>query len=136
MTEDNCRLNVQFEWEKADESLLEVNALLEKKLWAAAISRAYYGIFHLGRALLFASGLEARSHGGMVHLLSAHLARNNEFSTEMIRAFSRLQRLREDADYQAAMRFEEETAEEALRTFLAFREETESFLRSKGMLPR
>lgn len=91
MTEENCRLNVHFEWEKADESLLEIKALMEKDLWAAAISRAYYGIFHLARALLFGFGLEAKSHSGMVHLLSAHLVRNCLFSAEMIRAFSNLQ---------------------------------------------
>jgi uncharacterized protein (UPF0332 family) len=101
VTDENCRLNIQFEWEKAGESLVEVEALVERNLWAAAISMAYYGMFHMARALLFSLGLEARSHSGLVHLLNAHLVRAGEFPREMAHTLSRLQRLREDADYQA-----------------------------------
>lgn len=134
MTGENRRLNVQFEWEKAEESRQEIEALTERQLWAAAISRAYYGVFHLARALLFTLGLEARSHGGLVHLISAHLVRSGDFPPEMVHIFSRLQRLREDADYQTAMRFDEDTAKEALQYFLDFQAKTESFLRTKGFL--
>jgi len=42
--------------------------------------------------------------------------------------------LREDADYQSAMSFDNDTAEEAKQTYLEFRMETESFLRAKGYL--
>ncbi|MHC9543536.1 MAG: HEPN domain-containing protein [Vulcanimicrobiota bacterium] len=136
MTEENRRLNVQFEYEKADVSVREVEVLIEQSLWAAAVSRAYYGMFHLARALLFALGMEAKSHSGMVHLLSAHLVRTEAFPPEMIRAFSRMQRLREDADYQTAMRFDQETAQEARLTLLAFRKETVTFLQEKGYIPQ
>lgn len=66
--------------------------------------------------------------------MSAHLVRSSEFPAEMVRAFSRMQRLREDADYQTAMRFDEGTANEAIRTFLAFRKETELFLGKRKYL--
>jgi uncharacterized protein len=134
VTEENRRLNVQFEWEKAAATFLAVEALLERNLWADAISRAYYGIFHLARALLFSQGLEAKSHSGMIHLLSAHLVRTGDFPTTMVRAFSHMQRLREDADYQSAMSFDRDTAEDAKRTFLDFQKEAESFLRAQGHL--
>lgn len=136
MTEENRRLNVQFEYEKAEVSVREVHVLIEQDLWAAAVSRAYYGMFHLARALLFALGMEVRSHSGIIHLLSAHLVRTGAFPAEMIRAFSRMQRLREDADYQTAMRFDQETAQEARLALLAFRKETATFLREKGYLPQ
>ncbi len=134
MTEENRRLNVRFEWEKAAAALMAVEALLEKSLWADAISRAYYGMFHLVRALLFSQGLEAKSHSGMIHLLSVHLVRTGDFPADMVKAFSHMQRLREDADYQSAMSFDNDTAEEAKQTYLEFRMETESFLRAKGYL--
>jgi len=126
---------VSFEWEKAAESFLAVEALLEKSLWADAISRAYYGIFHMVRALLFSQGLEVKSHGGMVHLLSMHLVRTGDFPADMVKAFSHMQRLREDADYQSAMKFDRDTAEEAKRIYLEFRREAEIFPRAKGYLP-
>jgi uncharacterized protein (UPF0332 family) len=75
VTNENCRLNVKFEWEKAQQSLLEVEALMERSLWAAAISRAYYGIFHMARALMFSKGLEARSPSGLIHMFNVHLVR-------------------------------------------------------------
>jgi hypothetical protein len=60
--------------------------------------------------------------------------RLNEFPREMAHILSRLQRLREDADYQTAMRFDREMAMEARQSLLAFHSETESFLRKKGFI--
>jgi len=107
---------------------------MERGLWAASLSRAYYGMFHMARALLFSHGLEARSHSGLIHLLNAHMVRTGEFPREMAHTLSRLQRLREDADYQTAMRFDDEMAREARQSLLAFHSEAESFLRHKGFL--
>jgi len=78
--------------------------------------------------------VEAESHSGMIYLLSVHLVRTGDFPADMVKAFSHMQRLREDADYQSAMSFDNDTAEEAKQTYLEFRMETESFLRAKGYL--
>ena len=135
MTGENCRLNVLLELEKAEVSLQEVEVLMERSLWDAAISRAYYGIFHLARALLFSMGLEARSHGGVIHLLSMHLVRTGAFPGEMVRALSRMQKLREDADYQTTLHFDQEAAEESKNTFTRFKNTAESYLIKEGFFP-
>ncbi|MDQ7826410.1 MAG: HEPN domain-containing protein [Candidatus Eremiobacteraeota bacterium] len=134
MTEENKKLNVQFEWERAGESIRAAEVLLSQDLWADTVSKAYYGMFHLARALLFSLGMEAKTHGGMVHLMSMHLVRTGELPSSMVQDFSLMQKRREDADYQVAMRFERSNALEARELLLRFRKETETFLRLKGYL--
>jgi uncharacterized protein (UPF0332 family) len=135
VTEENKRLNIRFEWDKSTESLKEVDALMKSGLWAATVSRAYYGVFYLARALVFSMGLEARSHGGLVHLLSANLVRAGKFPADLVRIFSRMQRQREDADYQTALTFDESTAIEARESFIKFRTAVEEYLVKEGFFP-
>ena len=74
------------------------------------MSRAYYGVFHAARALLFLLGIEARSHKAIVSLIGEHYVRSGRLTAAMGRLVSRLQRDREDADYAEGAVF---TGEEA-----------------------
>ena len=62
MNDINKKLNVSIEWDKAKEAMTEAEVLLEKNLPGGAISRAYYAVFHAGKALLLTECLEAKSH--------------------------------------------------------------------------
>jgi uncharacterized protein (UPF0332 family) len=132
MTGDNRQANVGFEWARVDEAVREVDTLMGAELWSAAVSRAYYGMFHAARALAFSEGLEVRTHAGLVHLLSANLVRSGRFPSEMIRLLSQTQRMREDADYETALTFDRLAADDARTRLSAFRSETERFLRDGG----
>lgn len=134
MTDENRRLNVASEWDRVDEAVREVEALQGGRLWGAAVSRAYYGMFHAARALAFAEGMEVRSHAGLVHLLSLHLVRTGRFPADQIRLLSQAQQLREDADYQVAALFDENAAREARERLLQFRDAARTFLCAAGLL--
>ncbi|MGE0491250.1 MAG: HEPN domain-containing protein [Vulcanimicrobiota bacterium] len=99
-----------------------------RRLWGGSVSRAYYAMFHLARALLYSLELESMTHTGMVGQLSLHLVRAGRFPAAQVRAFSQMQRMREDADYQAAVVFDEAGAREALNHMEAFRQATEACL--------
>lgn len=134
MTQESRLANIRFEWLRVEESLREVEILVAGRLWAAAVSRAYYGMFHVARALAFSEGLEVRTHSGLIHLLSSHLVRQGRFPAEMIRLLSQTQRMREDADYETALVVDEAAALDAQQRLLRFRQEGEGFLRSGGFL--
>lgn len=69
MTEDNQRRAIRDEVERADQALRAADALLGLGLFADAVSRAYYGAFHLLRALLLSRGVEPKTHAGAIHLV-------------------------------------------------------------------
>lgn len=58
------------EWEKhlerAEEKLRSANLLFENKMFADAISEAYYAMFHAAKALLALKGIYPKTHAGVV----------------------------------------------------------------------
>jgi uncharacterized protein (UPF0332 family) len=136
VTDENRLRNVQLEMEKAEEARRDVEWLLQGGRWSAAASKAYYGMFYLARALVYCLGMEARTHEGLVHLISLHLVRPGHFPASMVREFSIMQALRETADYRSAVVVTEEDAREAHQALSTFRAAAEECLRERGCLPR
>jgi hypothetical protein len=102
MTKEGISSNIKAELERAEQSLCAAEALLKLDLNADAVSRAYYGVFHLLRAILFSKGLEPKSHSGAIHLFNTDFVRPGLFSSANNRLIAGLQRARELADYDAA----------------------------------
>lgn len=121
MNDVNKKLNIQAEWDKAQEALREASVLLEKKLPSGAISRAYYAVFHAGKALLLTEGLETRSHQGLGQLFSLHFIKSKRFDVKYSRILSKAQKFREEADYSSEYVFTLEDAKERMK-------ETEEFI--------
>ena len=128
MTSDNRRRNAELELARAVEVSEEVEVLLTARKWTGAVARTYYAMFHLARALLFALGLEATTHAGVAHLLNVHLVRAGRFPAAQVRALRQLQRLREDADYDPAMVFDEAAALDSRAWLVDFRGQAEALV--------
>ncbi len=62
MTSDEIRQNIQLEVEAGNEALEAARCLVKQALYRSAMSRAYYGLFHHIKALLYTLGLEPKSH--------------------------------------------------------------------------
>lgn len=110
MTPANRRDAAIDELTRADTCLAEANTLHGAGLPHGAASRAYYAAFHAARALLFSAGIETKSHRAVVSLVGEHFVRPGRLSPEAGRLLARLQRDREDADYDTGAVF---TATEA-----------------------
>lgn len=123
MTEPNRKDNAATELVRAHECLREARLLLQDGLPYGATSRAYYAIFHAARALLFWAGLETRSHRGLVRLIGAHFVKPGLLRPELGRLVSRVQRDREDADYETGAVFTTDEASEAVEAAERFLDE-------------
>lgn len=99
MNDTNRQRNAADELSRARACLEEATTLATAGLPYGAASRAYYVMFHASRALLFSAGMEARTHRGVVTLLTEHYVRPGALSPKLGRMLSRTQRDREDADY-------------------------------------
>lgn len=110
MTGENQHRNARDEIARAETCLSEARALLSAGFPYGAVSRAYYCVFHAARALLFSIGLEPKTHKAVVSLVGEHFVRTGTLQTTTGRFISRMQRDREDADYEPAAVFTPEEA--------------------------
>jgi uncharacterized protein (UPF0332 family) len=120
MTGENRRIAADEELQRTDEELAAARTLVEAGLYRPAMTRVYYAVFHAMRALLFAEGLQPRSHEGVQHLLNLHYVRAGRLEPQWTRVVARLQKYREEADYGAALALDREALDEELGAAEAF----------------
>jgi uncharacterized protein (UPF0332 family) len=135
VTDESRRANLAAEVARAVECLESAEILLAAGKHADAVSRAYYSALHWARALLLTGGEEARSHAGVTRLLHRDLVRTGRLDPDVARLFSRLQQLRQDADYTAEFVFTAAGAADEVAGARRFAEAAATLLRREGWLP-
>ncbi len=108
MTEENKKINIKAELERADEALRAADILMSNGLLKDAVSRLYYFVLHTTRALLLTKELEPKSHEGVLRIFGLHFVREGIFEPKDSHAFSKIMKFREEADYNPAYIFTEE----------------------------
>ncbi len=134
MTGDNRRQNIADEVARADQSIRAADALVALGLHADAVSRAYYAVFHILRALLLSRGVDPKTHAGAIHLFNTELVRHGAFPSSYNRLIGGLQRARELADYDAAVRFSGDDAAAEVKEARSFIDVGLAFLAKDGWL--
>lgn len=134
MTEDARRANVLSEVARGDDTLESAELLLAAAKAADAVSRAYYAAFHYARALLLALGEDPITHAGVEKLLHRHWVKSGALDAEVARRFSKLQKMRIDADYSADFVFTVEGAAEEVAVAREFVGAAQALLVQRGWL--
>jgi uncharacterized protein len=134
VTGENRRKNLADEVARAGQAMRAAEALHALGLHADAVSRAYYAVFHLLRALLLSRGVEPKTHGGAIHLFNTELVRAGLFPSSHNRLLGGLQRARELADYDAAVEFSGEDAAAEIKEAQSFRDAALAHLAKEGWL--
>ncbi len=112
--EDRIAL-ARYRKERAYERLDAAEVLLSQGFYNDAISRAYYAIYAISRAILILYDIRASTHEGVKTMLLKELIREARLLPEdFAKKFSILKTLREDVDYEDFVRYSREDAEEAL----------------------
>jgi uncharacterized protein len=101
MTRQNRKKSATSELLRAQQAMLEAEALAKGGLYNGATSRAYYVVFHAARALLADIDVHPRTHRGVESLLEAHLVVTGRLAREHLRRYAQLQDRRNIADYGA-----------------------------------
>ncbi len=107
MTEQNKKLNIAQEVEKAKDCLKSADLLSTHNQYADAVSRLYYYVYHSVRALLLSRGLEPRTHEGLLRLLGMHFIKPEILDPSFSHCFARLMKYRGEADYNPSYIFTE-----------------------------
>ena len=132
MTDENRRANLKENLERAGQALAAAETLVAAGLHADAVSRAYYGAYHMLRTLLLTEGLEPKTHRGAIHLFNVHFVLKGLFSSAHNGLLAKLQRSRELADYDSAVVFSGEDAREDIVAARRFEAYARAFLASGG----
>ena len=120
MNAEGCRESSCAELSLAEEELNGAELLLEAGFARVSLARTYFAVFHAARALLYASGFEPRTHGGVHYLFNLHFVKTERFEPGASRLLARLQKYREEADYSRAFVVDTDGAREELEAARAF----------------
>lgn len=99
LKEEDRRIIVEMEIEKAERIFAEQEALCKAGLWSTLANRLYYSLFHAVNALFINDGLEAVRHKTSHSLFSMHYVKTGILPIDYGHLYNNLQRLREKSDY-------------------------------------
>jgi uncharacterized protein (UPF0332 family) len=105
VNEDNKKANIREEMDRANEAMRAANLLFENGFVRDAVSKIYYSLLYSIRALLLTEGLEPKSHEGALRLFGLHFVKPGAFEAKESHVFSKLMKLREEADYNPSYTF-------------------------------
>ena len=108
LKEEDRRIIIEMELDKAERTFAEQQLLREGGLWNTLANRLYYSLFHAVSALLISEGHEVGTHKGAVIRFQQYFVRTQRFSVEDGRFYSLMQTMRENADYNCSYDVSEE----------------------------
>lgn len=135
MTDENRKRNLLEELARAEQALRAAEALRDLGLFSDAVSRAYYGVFHILRAVLVSRAIEPKTHSGAIHLFNTEIIRPGLLPSAHNKILGGLQRARELADYDAAIVFSREDVEAFLSEARSFENDVRALLAREGWIP-
>ena len=99
LKEEDRRILVQLELEKADKTFSQVEVLQREGYWDTLANRLYYSMFHAVSALLINDQREVGSHKGAAIRFHQYYVKAGVFTAEEGSFYSQMETLREKSDY-------------------------------------
>ena len=99
LKEEDRRILVELELEKAEKTFSQVEALKREQYWDTLANRLYYSLFHAVSALLINDQREVGSHKGAAIRFHQYYVRTGIFTVDEGSFYSQMETLREKADY-------------------------------------
>jgi uncharacterized protein (UPF0332 family) len=109
MTEYNLEEYSAYRLQRAKETILEVETLIEGRFWNAAISRMYYACFYAVGALLIKHGIEVSTHAGFRQIFGKNFVKEGKFDSKLAKHYTELFEKRNKGDYNDFFDYDEET---------------------------
>jgi uncharacterized protein (UPF0332 family) len=90
LTEEERRLLEAYRLQRAKETLMEADKLIEEKFYNAAVNRLYYACYYAGSALLIKNNIATQTHHGAKQMFSLHFIINNKIDRQYAAFYNRL----------------------------------------------
>ena len=113
MDEQNSRILVTLQMEKAHRFLSQADEMYAMRHWDMAANRYYYACYHAVQGLFIAKKLPAtKKHAGAVTQFSLHFVKSGLVKPVYGSFLARMMQLRQKADYNCAYDISEEDLSE------------------------
>jgi len=109
MTEFRPDDYVVYRVQRADDTIKEVEILIENKFWNAAINRMYYACFYAVGALLVKNGIETSSHSGTRQKFGQVFVKTGQIDKSLGKHYTELFEKRNKGDYNDFFDHDEKT---------------------------
>ena len=108
MDEENRKILVSQQKQKASRFLSQADEMLGMEYWDLAANRFYYACFHAVQGLFISKGISAHTHAGMIQQFSLHFVKTRMVDMHYGSFLARMMQLRQKADYNCAYDISEE----------------------------
>ncbi len=106
---ENSKENyIKYRLEKADETLIAAQVLIDNKLWNSVINRLYYACFYAVNALLVSNNISAKTHNGVKTQFFLNFIKTGIIDKKYSLLYSDLFDWRQKGDYNDFFDFKEE----------------------------
>ena len=107
MSEQENQELLEYRYKKALDTLDEVQDHILHKHWNTAVNRCYYACYYAVSALLAHIKVYPKSHSGLQQMFSLHFVKSNIFSNADSEFYQKLMDMRQDADYEDFVDYDE-----------------------------
>lgn len=119
---------VQYRLQRAKDTLLEAQEIIELGFLNSSVNRLYYACYYAVIALLVKENINAQTHAGVKQMLGLHFIATNRISKESGRFYSQIFNERITGDYDDFISFDIETVNALLKNTHKFIQEINIFL--------
>ena len=102
LSDEERRIMVQLEMERARKTFNEVDILKAAELWNGVSNRLYYAVYHAISALLIHDGHQVNTHHGSHAMFGQQYVKTGILPADYGRLYNQLQTMREQSDYNCA----------------------------------
>jgi len=90
---------IRYRINRANDTLKEVNILIENQLWATAVNRLYYACYYAIIALLLKNQIAPKTHAGVRQMFGLYFIKTGLISLELGKFYSDIFDKRQIGDY-------------------------------------
>ena len=119
---------VEYRLQRAKDTLLEVEEIIELGFFNSSVNRLYYACYYAVIALLVRENINAQTHAGVKQMFGLHFIATNKITKESGRFYSQIFNERMTGDYDDFISFDIETVRALLQKSQDFIQEISVFL--------
>ena len=103
---------INYRRERAFDTIKEVELLISKNMFYAAMNRIYYGMFYIINALSVLDNFSTSSHSQLIGYFNKHYLKTNKITREIGKYFGKAFEKRSKSDYKDFVSIEKEEINE------------------------
>lgn len=119
--EEEIEALVKYRMQRAHETLVDADVLIQSHRYNAAINRLYYACFYAVMALLLKHRVHAQTHDGVKQMFGLHFVMTNKIDKQYSRFYGQMFNARISGDYDDFVQYDESTIAQ-------YRPQAEAFL--------